>query len=170
VPVLKALLDDADPLVRSEAVRALAQIGDAAAIPALSEKLKDPQAAVRLHAAQGLARLGSKAGAEAAYAALKDADAGIRQQAANTIAAVGDERSGLKALNEAFAAEKDANAKAVIDFARAQLKARLGLKEAAKPAQAAPAKPAKPAKGADKGAGKPALKKKPVPASAPKKP
>jgi HEAT repeat protein len=136
LPTLKTLLADAEPLVRGEAIRSLTLLADPSVVPVLTESLKDSLASVRLQAALALARLGSSAGAPVAYAALKDkeADAIARQQAANTISLVGDEKSGLKALNEAFAAEKDPNAKGVIDFARAQLKARLGMKDQQKPA------------------------------------
>ncbi len=62
----------------------------------------------------------------------------MRQQAANVVGLVGDADKGLPALNEAYKSEKDVNTKGCIDFARAQLKARLGVKEASAPAVSTP--------------------------------
>lgn len=174
-PALEKLVGDADPLVRADAVRALGVLGDPAAVGGLTKALNDPSIPLRLQAAQALARLGSTAGAEAAYAALGDKDSQLRQQAAAVIGMVGDEKKGLATLNKAFAGEKDLNTQRVLDFARTQLKARLGIKaDAASSSEVAAVKPAAektPAKPAAKPGAKPSAKAgaKPKPA-APRKP
>jgi HEAT repeat protein len=156
-PALREALVDSVPEVRAEAARALGALGD----PSLGESsrgaLKDANVVVRLQAAQSLMRLGDSSGLPVAYAALKDADPSIRSQAAVVAGQMGDADAGLPALEAAFAAETDPNTKSVIDFSRAQLKARLGIKAA--PPQPA-GLPSAAAKVPDKPAPKPKGKSK----------
>ena len=57
--LLRALENDAQPGVRLQAARALALIGDSAAIPALFRALEDESVLVQYWAEQGLERLGA---------------------------------------------------------------------------------------------------------------
>ena len=168
-PAIEGLLADSEPLVRGDAMRSLGLLGDPEAVPALTKALEDPLVTLRMQAAQALARLGSSAGAEAAYMALADKDSQARQQAAAVVGMIGDEKKGLPALNKAFAAEGDANTKRVMDFSRAQLKARLGVKVEASPVvstgTAVSPPPVKKKKGPAKGKGKPGAKPAAKPAA-----
>lgn len=107
IPVLTSALDDKWDQVRWNATAALAEMGDAAAIPALIRMLGDraqPSVADAYDqtppaysvAADGLARLGPLA-AEALIARLEDENAQIRGAAADILGRIGLRRGGASA-------------------------------------------------------------------------
>ncbi len=132
-PLAEALADP-DPSARKVAAASLGEIGAPEALPSLKNALSDADAGVRVQAAAALAKAGDAAGLPAAYAALRASDASTRQLAATAIGQVGDAK-GLAALDLAKSAEKDANTKGVIEFARAQLASRVGAVEKPKPSK-----------------------------------
>jgi len=173
-PALQAALKDPDEGVHLEVLRALGNFAaEPGSVPELGKALEAKSLAERLQAATAFARVGSSSGTAIALEALKDKDAGARQQGANILGLVGDAKTGLPALEAAWTAEKEPQTKAVIDFARAQLKSRLGLKNSViggvePPSPKTKGKP-KP-KGPAKKPGAPVKKPAGVPASpAPKK-
>jgi HEAT repeat protein len=58
VPELLEVMEQDDPLVRLEAVRALAKIGDERAVPALFVALDDSSALIEYWASEGLEKMG----------------------------------------------------------------------------------------------------------------
>jgi len=162
---LSAALSDPDAGVRLEIVKALGSIGDRSAVDALKARIEDDSPDVRLQSALALGRMGDASGAALGFELLKSPDASLRQQAAGILGMVGDKDKALPALEKAFSGEKDVSTKQMIDFARAQLKARLGVKE---PPPAAVAPSTGTAAGlAPAGAAKPS--KKPAPKTKKKK-
>ena len=117
--------------MRQQAIRALAAIGDRSAADAIKTKLADPDIQVRVQAALALGRFGDNSGLPVGIDLLKNPEARLRQQGAQVVGALGDQQAGLKALDDSFQSEKDPATKQMIDLARAQLKARLGVRESA---------------------------------------
>jgi hypothetical protein len=110
--------------------------------------------------------MGDPSGLPEAFAALRSNDINARRLAADTLGMVADARTGLPALDQAYAGELDPRTKNVIDLARSQLRARLGVKATAPAAQARPAGAVAKSGPKKKGPGK----KKPPPAAAGKAP
>lgn len=132
---LKKASGDPDPTVRQQAVRGLASIGDKSAIDTLKARLQDAEPQVKVQAAMGLGRLGDASGLPIGLELLASDVPLHRQQGSQIVGMLGDEAGGLKALNAAFEKEQDPGTKQMLDLSRAQLKARLGIRE---PAPAAP--------------------------------
>jgi HEAT repeat protein len=84
-------LRDADRLVRSAAVFALAKVGDPAAMPALLAALNDPEIPVRRDAVWAVGRLGGGTSntLDKLSGALKDADPSVRYWAACSLERLG---------------------------------------------------------------------------------
>jgi HEAT repeat protein len=84
-------LRDADRLVRSAAVFALAKAGDPAALPALLAALNDPEISVRRDAAWAIGRLGGGTSdtLDKLSAALEDGDPSVRYWAACSLERLG---------------------------------------------------------------------------------
>ncbi len=124
----KALKDD-NVNVRREAVKALGSLGAKEYVEDIKPLLRDPDTQVSIYAASSLGKLGDSAGEPVLIRLLADTDAGMRQRAANALGAFGSKKKGYPALKKAFAKEKQANAKQMMRFALAQIKARHGIKE-----------------------------------------
>jgi HEAT repeat protein len=91
--------------------------------------LSDPDPQIRIHATVALSRFGDVTGESEVLPLLKHEDAMVRQQAANVLGEIGSKDKALPALEKAYTGESHPAAKQVLQFALAQLKARLGIKE-----------------------------------------
>jgi HEAT repeat protein len=128
-PAIVAALKDADPLVIAEAIKAIGVIPYAEGASELVKLLDAArQPALRVEAALALSKLGRNDGLLTAYEFLKSPELSIRSQAMTVAGDVGDARS-LQLIEEMYAAEQDPANKAMLDFTRQRLQARL------KPAQ-----------------------------------
>ena len=110
---LEELLDDRDPVIRLEAVRALARSPrNFMVVKALTKSLRDEDAAVRLAAIQALCRvIGPKKGrryrdtVDELIERLKDRDQTVKSAAADSLGFLGDKRA-LEPLIEALGDEE----------------------------------------------------------------
>jgi HEAT repeat protein/beta-lactamase regulating signal transducer with metallopeptidase domain len=85
VAVFLALLKDADPDVRVQAIAALGRLEQAEAVPALLPLLKDINSDVREQAAGALGDIGDPRAIDALTMALKDAEPDVRGEAARAL-------------------------------------------------------------------------------------
>lgn len=90
---LDARLHDADPVVRSLALRELADAEDEAHLPRLCAALHDPAPAVRLEAARGLAAWEQAETVQALIGALDNAEPAVREAAARSLGELQDPAS-----------------------------------------------------------------------------
>jgi HEAT repeat protein len=86
-------LDDADPKVRAEAVQAIRQAEDRAAVPALVARLDDPDQQVGLYIAQALIELATREELTPLLVTLGRGDANGRWRAAYVLGAIRDTRA-----------------------------------------------------------------------------
>ncbi|MBD1928143.1 HEAT repeat domain-containing protein [Trichocoleus sp. FACHB-90] len=94
VPALRQSLRDADAEVRreaAEALGALGEIGNEAAISTLLQVLQDSNAMVRASAAKALGKIGSEDAISALLIALQDSSAMVRASATEALGKVGSE-------------------------------------------------------------------------------
>jgi len=91
IPILEDLLHDPHE-IPVDAITALGEIGDAAALPALLAMLKDNRAMVRYHATQALGRLGHANAVSPLQELLADQDPLVRTGAAKALIKLGDPR------------------------------------------------------------------------------
>lgn len=84
--LLRVLADDADGAVRSLAIAALGELGDAAALELVLAHLDDPLAEVREFAVIALGRIGGERAVRALARALRDARPEVRFQAVESYA------------------------------------------------------------------------------------
>jgi diguanylate cyclase (GGDEF)-like protein len=82
-----------DANIRSQAAKALGEIGDKKATEALVEALSDSDASVRVEAVEAIGKIGSEKSAEAILKALNDEDWEVRGKAAEWLGKIGDERA-----------------------------------------------------------------------------
>ncbi|MBC1193320.1 HEAT repeat domain-containing protein [Microcystis aeruginosa CS-558/01A06] len=100
---LSQALKDSDGVVRSNAVKALAEIGSETAIPGLLKALEDSDEYVRRKAAEALGNIGSETAIPGLLKALKDSDGVVRSNAVKALAEIGSETAIpglLKALKD----------------------------------------------------------------------
>jgi HEAT repeat protein len=84
------LIDDPDPGVRGDVIRAMAQRGAVEAVPHLLNKLDDSDDEVRMVAAQSLVSLGDRSAVERILKKLDQPEWSIRREAISTLAMFGD--------------------------------------------------------------------------------
>lgn len=88
---LKAALADLEASVRSQAIKALQQLGDKRAAPAIAKLLDDPISGIRQAAAHALGKLGSKRATPALIRVLETSqDASLVENAVLALAAIGN--------------------------------------------------------------------------------
>lgn len=92
-------LSDEDPIVRAEAIAAVAPYGSAAAYREVSTHLNDKVVTVRTEAVAALAQLPAELVRTDVYNALQDRDAGIRVEAASQLVRYSDDMETLIRLH-----------------------------------------------------------------------
>ena len=93
VTSLASAAQDGDPIVRTNAIGALATLRNAEALPVLIRALDDPNASVRRQAARALGELNDAGAADELLRALKDPDPDVVAAAVNALVNLKDERT-----------------------------------------------------------------------------
>lgn len=138
-PALISLDQDPNVSIRKAVATALGSIGGNSVQPALTQMLKDSDFSVRLQAASSLARLGNNAGIKTAFDGLKSKDQTERQRSIQILGLIGDKKA-LAALIKIQKTEKNPMSQGILQFAEAQIKARIGENPKSQKSTAAPAR------------------------------
>jgi HEAT repeat protein len=91
--LMRACIEDGDWHVRSDAARALGEVGDTRSVETLIRALEDRESSVRYYAAGALGKIGDARSVEPLIRALEDSGETFRSNAAEALGEIGDARS-----------------------------------------------------------------------------